>query len=1193
MSKAQSNGVNTVGRSEMAVVPATREVELPKVTVDSMSKSELKEFIPELLKIVTGREDVWHSRRSAKPDWWPAEVSWATSKADWFMESYWTDNLRSVVRNCYKHMGKEDLLYEPKVSRDVNLNREIVTESPAKPQSYTLSQLKLPKGMFLPFSAEVFICYFCEMEFYDKEEMRAHQKTCQDRPPDLQKFPSSLSPNPAAQQGPPPISPKPQLEGEYMRLPLDKFINYLDLLPQRQAAKLKLRTRNSLDINCEDLGDLGPQCPLSPVTPRTPKSLISQMSREDPNSSSRKRLSYSMSIERDSVSIESESESSSSDSDDAEENASAKPKELNLLNIDITSLLGQRVKPHVHVESPVQVVRESESYCRTPVKNSFLDKLRKKPPSYPIMYKPRRIANLSKQNHMYKFTKVERKDFYDYINTGLNKVSREKLKKMKQFRILLPRLTEKKMLRWVPKRVLYRQLKGKHVADKKPKTAGNYIQAYSFYPQGPMLLSKNVDRILGLKKKSASRESERLRSPLSITNYISEEMEAELSKQKLTLYRSLLYEVEEYKAGKVPQFVENVTIESTKPVEEEHAPRLLNITEKISGKRDYIPIADRVFVTEKDDKPKSGMSVLRALLRKNKEDSLKPLADKNPTTVDNAVTVKSPTLNQLSKSLQSDLVKGLNLNKSTDDGSASSSCMSSPGSFKSGDENMSPSASLTKAVNKTPVMEDSISIISVSSDGESPIVNCCVGCNRRGENNKGSIPLSTDKNVSKFTEPLTVNVDGEFDILTKTRPDLKVDVTYGVPSPVPSSTESPLPSTPQKKSSKPKELVKRLLERESESGRRVTRSNSSAILTNFDELDQVLKASEPAKRESKLVKSLSENVECPKMPMKRESSLKIKTVESPKSSPKKENKRDKSNDNMSGTPKPCQKKEKLNVETDIASVTPKKEKLAKSIDGTYEIHTKSRKDVKEGESPLKSILRSSTLYEKVPQVKPIRKSQSLTPSPSPKKLEPGVLKVSLRDTPNSSPKKLEEKAITAEAPSPKKGDSEKIVIHTPEKGDSEKTVIQLRSSTLLTPTKMTIRTRSVSVDSNGKVDDNQYSLRSGNFVIDSPRRSCDSPRGSGSESAGKNSPKTNSAKKDSKMSKEIITKIGQNANRSPRKSASTASEVTRKIDFSLKTDSNVDSPSRRPKRMMSIPVEETNPAKLRKVSSDMVVKFKV
>lgn len=688
MSKAPSNGANTVGRSEMAIMPTTREVELPKVTVDSMSKSELKEFIPELLKIVTGREDVWHSRRSAKPDWWPAGVSWATSKADWFTESYWTDNLRSVVRNCYKHMGKEDLLYEPKVSRDVNLNNEIVTKSPTKPQSYTLSQLKLPKGMFLPFSAEVFICYFCEMEFYDKEEMRAHQKTCQDRPPDLQKFPSSLSPNPAAQQGPPPISPKPLLEGEYIRLPMDKFINYLDLLPQRQAAKLKLRTRNSLDINCTDLGDLGPQCPLSPVTPRTPKSLISQMSREDPNSSSRKRLSYSMSMERDSVSIESESESSSSDSDDAEENASAKPKELNLLNIDITSLLGQRVKPHVHVESPVQVVRESESYCRTPVKNSFLDKLRKKPPSYPIMYKPRRIANLNKQNHVYKFTKVERKDFYDYINTGLNKESREKLKKMKRFRILLPRLTEKKMLRWVPKRVLYRQLKGKHVADEKPKMANSFVQTYSFYPQGPMLLSKNVDRILGLKKKSTLRESERLRSPLSIANFISEEMEAELSKQKLTLYRSLLYEVEEYKAGKVPQFV----IQSAKPVEKENAPSPLNITEKISGKRDYVPIADRVFVTEKDDKPKGGMSVLRALLRKNKEDSLKPLADKYPTIVNNAVNVESPALNQLSKSLQSDLVKGLNLNKSTDNGSASSSCMSSPGSFKSGDENMSPSA---------------------------------------------------------------------------------------------------------------------------------------------------------------------------------------------------------------------------------------------------------------------------------------------------------------------------------------------------------------------------------------------------------------------------------------------------------------------------------------------------------------------
>ena len=96
--------------------------------------------------------------------------------------------------------------------------------------SFLISPQKLYKmykilisGMLLPFSAEVFICFFCESEFCNKEEMRAHQKTCIERPPELQKFLGSVSPNPRAQQEPPPISPKPALY-TYTRLPLDKFI---------------------------------------------------------------------------------------------------------------------------------------------------------------------------------------------------------------------------------------------------------------------------------------------------------------------------------------------------------------------------------------------------------------------------------------------------------------------------------------------------------------------------------------------------------------------------------------------------------------------------------------------------------------------------------------------------------------------------------------------------------------------------------------------------------------------------------------------------------------------------------------------------------------------------------------------------------------------------------------------------------
>lgn len=982
----------------------------------------------------------------------------------------------------------------------------------------------------------------------------------------------------------------------------------MDLLPVRQAAKLR-RTRNNLEINCDELNlsDLGPQCPVSPVTPRTPKSLISQLSRDDSSVPSRKRLSYSMSMDRDSVTIESASESSESDSDDTEEQASAKPKDLNLLSIDITSLLGKRVRRHVHIETPVEVLENSESYCRTPVKNTFLEKLRKKPPSYPITYKPRRIANLHKQNHLYRFFKRERKEFYEHMSSGLSKESRDKLKNMKELRIILPKLTKEEMLQWVPRRVLQRQLFGDHAIKVK---AGyqKFLPVYGSYPSGPMLLSKNVDKLLGLKKKSASQNRERMQNPLTVGNYISEEMDAELSKLKLTLYRSLLYEVEEYKAGKLSDLVvekQNSLVKtgctfSTQNQSVKH--------KKLSPKRDYVPIADRVFKTEKEDKPKGGMSVLRALLRKNKEITALPEQSQASTAVTSASKMKLTHLQGVSKTLKADIMRGLKVNQSSNDtSSVSSSCLSSPGSVHSSDEN---DAAQVKVVNKTPPLDDSVSIISMSSDGESPTLNCCAGCNMKAENDRSKIQIPSDKDLSNFLEPLTVNVDSEFHV-SKNQPDLQIDTTYGVPSPVPSTTESPLPLTPLKKTVKLKEEVQKIMDEEAETTTRYTRSSVGVILPTFDELTDILKIAETSKRENKLSKlvseeeedgwsekeklgkSSSEKAETPMKLQTKSSQLRVQGVQSPRSSPKKEDKLSRLDRASSERYKPLAEKEgslpnARDQKKEVERSSPKIESsLIHALNGTYWSETKSRrKDIKRRESSIKA---SSSLMitEKVLQAIPVKKSFSLTPSPSPKKSDIGKLERSFTDTPKSSPKKVEEH-----------GDSKMSNLSgngslSPTKdSDTEKTVIQLRSSTLLSPTKMTIRTRSVSVDSSGKLDDNQYSLRSGNFVIDSPRKTCNPPRKSVSD-LDVNSPKVQSAKKESKTSLESSAKTGCNTDISPSKHNS-VQDVSRKIEFTMKANLNVvqTSSPKRPKRKVSMSSEEMKPSKLRKVSSDVGVKSK-
>ena len=1187
-----------------------------------------------------------------------------------------------------------------------------------------------------------------------------------------------------------------------------------------------------MEINCDDLGDMGTQCPLSPVTPKTPKSLISQLSRDESGIPSRKRLSYSSSTERESVTVVSEDESDESENEEIEENTSAEPKTLNLLNIDVTSFLGQRVRKHVQVETPVQVLSDSENFCRTPVKNNFLEKLRKKPPSYPVMYKPRRISNLNKQNHLYKFSVRERKEFYEYLNTGLNKESRELLKNMKEMSVKLKRLERKALLRWIPRKVLNKQLKIQKSGIIKGVHSKKFNQEKFSYPQGPMLFSKKVDKILGLKKKSTIRESDRLRNPLSVGNYVSEEMEAELSKQKLTLYRSLLCEVQEYKAGAFSG-VDKAGNTEEEVQNEDKEVRQLNKPGKSAKKVGYIPIADRVFEKDTVEKPKGEMSFLRTLLLENKEDTLNPeMAHKKGTTSKSLSVMKSPKIKQLSSSLEADLVHGFKLKKGTiESESGSSSCLSSPGSIRSFDgADVSP---VTDHAGRKSI--DTISIISMSSDGESPIVNCCAGCNNKIESSDGSSVPRIDEGLSKFLEPLTVSVDTEYDNAEYdgvTNGSSVVDTTYGIPSPVPSTSESPIPLSSVKTQKLIEPSTTLIQEVEEQSKKRVTRSHNSLyrvsgespgienkillsdsrISGSFnDSLEKDIKLcdktdspksspridkkelvkvktgqdlvktvstlksnsekadKQPVRKETGLVRpvrsatsrsekvdkktdgvktiatksspkkdikeilksrtSVTKTISTPKSSLRKNDKESVETISNPKANLKKDNKdkvkigknvispksspqKNKDNEilktrsciNTTSTPKCDVKKDDLEfarVETDLVrragtpksiaeteveaasglvkTVTspkssPKKGKEARNrdtgiltrnvnsakpsmrkaeknsastekstpdtgVDFTVKavgtptsnsdekdqeiaelenvpvqvavspksspmkdgnknipsVTPKNDKDYTSSKGEASGVLKvsfykkqknkesaSKKVIENIPRVSPVKKSQSLTPSPSPKKADMN-LKKSATITPDASPEK--EIKIKSGSVDVKTSAAGKTGTESPKKNDTspDKIVVQLRSSTLVTPTKMTIRTRSVSVEgSPGSScgDDNQYSLRSGNFIINSPVRNS-----SMSELLNKNVANVDKFPLKDKM-------VLSESNKSPRRSNSVMNAVNKKIDLCVKTVSPVSSPSKRRKRVLSSPAQETRPAKLRKVSSDNIIKSK-
>ncbi|XP_052780768.1 uncharacterized protein LOC128217580 [Mya arenaria] len=538
--------------------PETKKVVLPKVTLDSMSKSELKEFIPRLLKLVTGRATVFHSRRSAKPEWWPEDVPWVNSYSDWFSKSYWADHLKMVVMNCYRYLGQENFLYasgdpriqQARMSTDEWCDDEDMVNTGSYPSTPVKINMVIPKDLFLPYSAEIYICYFCEKEFIQKDRMHNHQRQCPMRPPELCGFRSEQAAfsrfdenliNPKKSQDIP--------EQKWSNLPKEKFLPAINLICKTDAAAY-MKRRPSAEIDCDIELDGVETKPLSPVHLNSPTTLMSQLSKDE-SGSARKRLSYSFSVDKDNTNIV--DLGSSEDSDDDEQNSDkevetqqSKPPQLNLLNIPLTSPLGQRVKNHVHVTSTLSIVSDSDSFCRTPVKNAFQEKLRKKALAYLMVYKPRQKANLHKQNHTYKFTKLQRKEFFTKVNYGISLKSYQLLKKMKNVRVKLPKLSRKAFLRWMSRRKLDRALKGKF---KGLKVGGcsldeEFSTSDCEFPSGPCLLAPNIDKLLGLKKKSSQKSA----SALSLTNCVSEELEAEVSKQKLTLYRSLLYEMSVVKA---------------------------------------------------------------------------------------------------------------------------------------------------------------------------------------------------------------------------------------------------------------------------------------------------------------------------------------------------------------------------------------------------------------------------------------------------------------------------------------------------------------------------------------------------------------------------------------------------------------------------------------------------------------------
>ena len=80
-----------------------------------MKQSQLRAFIPLMIKYSTGRRKIRWGRQASKPNWWPSNIPWENVRCDARSETQksqmsWTMALRQIVTNCYKYHQREDLL---------------------------------------------------------------------------------------------------------------------------------------------------------------------------------------------------------------------------------------------------------------------------------------------------------------------------------------------------------------------------------------------------------------------------------------------------------------------------------------------------------------------------------------------------------------------------------------------------------------------------------------------------------------------------------------------------------------------------------------------------------------------------------------------------------------------------------------------------------------------------------------------------------------------------------------------------------------------------------------------------------------------------------------------------------------------------------------------------------------------------
>ncbi|OWF55894.1 uncharacterized protein LOC110455023 [Mizuhopecten yessoensis] len=469
--------------------------QLPPLAVDSMTQIQLTEFIPQLVTLVTGRQHPLFGKSQYRPDWWPQDVSWSWPGSDDIKQSenlkhsddlkqdeLKLEMLRKIVTSCYKHLDQENLLSAASLPQenkgtsqklpvtrvlfehDGNQNAVCSQENPKPTVTQGPPQEESPTQANNP----IWVCFLCAKQFTNQSDLMVHQDKCENEEEEAEAeketvskvLPTQFVPNTLPFQAVPTIISaqtiqiaQPKRMGRsrviptrlvqrrrrrfreiYIPPPKDVFIKLLDLGEKPRDDSAPVVKEEHVDSDCEII-DV--EMVTTPVTPRTPKSLMSQLSRDAEGSHRKRQLSFSGLV---------------SDSDSGGESTTKETKPAPaicslLLNIDLSSPLGHRVKKQLKIDNTIPIISKADIYCRGYDKNNFFEKLRQRESAYPCTFKKKRKH--AQYHHRMKFSSSQRREFMITQKTGLNRKSRKLLSQMEPCKVELEHMDPAEVKEWL------------------------------------------------------------------------------------------------------------------------------------------------------------------------------------------------------------------------------------------------------------------------------------------------------------------------------------------------------------------------------------------------------------------------------------------------------------------------------------------------------------------------------------------------------------------------------------------------------------------------------------------------------------------------------------------------------------------------------------------------------------------------